>query len=245
LLAFLKELPARSDHQAVQRKPADLEPQDAHTARLAWWGAFVLTIALILGLGFVRSAQAAIAPLPTLAVPGVVEIDDEGESEDEGDEEELELEECEAAEEEDEEVECEDEEVDFGPPPACFLSSADAAVSTDLVHNKLRLAVRYTAVQPATVAIDYWLRGSRGPLNLDGDEQRFGRDGVFRLTQSLTEAQAKRVAAAKNFTVTVDPVNAPKSCSEFLDQHLSVRKAVGPGEMWTDTESTFRHARHK
>lgn len=229
----------------MRRKPADIEPQDAHTTRVAWWGAFVLTVALILGLGFVRSAQAAIVPAPMLAVPAIVEIDDEdeGESEDEGGEEELELEECEVAEEEDEEVECDDEEADVGPPPACFLSSADAAVSTDPVHNKLRLAVRYTAAKPATVAVDYWLRGSKGPLDLEGDEKRFGRDGVFRLTQSLTDAQAKRVAAAKNFTVTVDPVNAPKSCSEFLDQHLSVRKAVGGGEMWTDTESTFRQAR--
>jgi hypothetical protein len=227
----------------VQRKPADIEPQDAHTARLAWWGAFILTLALILGLGFVRSAQAA--TVPTLAVPGIVEIDDEDEfeSEDESGEEELESEECEIAEDEGEEVECESEEVDFGPPAACFLSSADAAVSADLVHNKLRLAVRYTAVKPASVAVDYWLRGSKGPLNLEGDEKRFGRDGVFRLTQSLTDAQAKRVAAAKNFTVTVDPVNAPSSCSEFLDQHLSVKKAVGGGDMWTDAESTFRHAR--
>lgn len=232
----------------MQRKPADIEPhdpQDAHVARVAWWGAFVLTVVLILGLSVVRSAQAATPPaVPTLAVPGIVENDDEEEDESG---EEVEVEECELAEEEAEEgeepeAECE-EGVAFGPPPACFLSSADAAVTTDLVHDRLRLAVRYTAAKPATVAVDYWLRGSRGPLNLEGDQKHFGRNGVFRLTQDLTDAQAKRVAAARSFTITIDPVNAPRSCSEFLDQHLSVRKAIGGGEMFTDTESTFRHAR--
>ena len=231
---------------SVQRKTADIEPQDAqdaHLARVAWWGSFLLTIVLILGLGIVRSAQAAPAPLPELHVPGVIEIDDEEEADDEDAAEEEELEECEAAEEEDEEVECEAEEEDSGPPPACFLDSADAAVSADLVHNKLRLSVRYTADKPVTVAVDYWLRGGKGPLNLEGDQQHFGRSGVFRSIQTLSDAQAKRVAAAKSFTVAIDPVNAPRSCGEFLDQHLAVRKALPGGEMWTDDDSTFRHAR--
>lgn len=223
----------------MRRKSAEIRPEDAHVARLAWWGAFVLTLMLIFGLGLVRSAQAAPSPLPTLAVPGVIEIDDEDEDED--DEEEIEVEECEVA---DEEEECESEEADLGPPLACFVESADAAVSADLVHDKLRLALRYTTVKPATVSVDYFLRGNRGPLNLEGDQQHFGPSGVFRLTQDLTEAQAKKVAAAKSFTVTVDPVNAPRSCSNFLDQHLDVRRGAPGGAMFVDSESTFRRARH-
>jgi hypothetical protein len=224
----------------MRRKSAEVKPEDAHITRLAWWGAFALTLMLILGLGVVRSAQAA-SPLPTLAVPGFVEIDDE-EAEDEGEEEEVE--ECEVVDEEGEEEECEGDEADFGPPPACFVESADAAVSADLVHDKLRLALRYTTVKPATVAVDYFLRGNRGPLNLEGDQQHFGRSGIFRLTQSLTDAQAKKVAAAKSFTVTVDPVNAPRSCADFLDQHLDVKRGAPGGAMFVDNESTFRHARH-
>jgi hypothetical protein len=229
----------------MRRKSAEIRPEDAHVARLAWWGAFALTLLLMLGLGFVRSAQAATSPLPTLTVPGVVEIDDE-EAEEE-DEDENEVEECEAeadAAEDGEEEECESEEVDYGPPPACFLESADAAVSADLVHDKLRLALRYTSVKGAAVSVDYFLRGNQGPLNLEGDQQHFGRNGVFRLTQSLTEAEAKKVAAAKSFTVTVDPVNAPHSCGQFLDQHLDVRRGAPGGAMFVDNESTFRRARH-
>jgi hypothetical protein len=220
----------------MERKRAEIRPEDSHLTRLAWWGAFALTLLLILGLGVVRSAQAA--SLPTLAVPGIVQIEDEE------DEEEIEVEECEALNEEGEEEECESEEADFGPPPACFLETADAAVSADLVHDKLRLALRYTAVKPASVAVDYFLRGNKGPLNLEGDQQHFGRDGVFHLTQSLTEAQATKVAAAKSFTVTVAPVNAPRSCHSFLDQYLDVKRGAPGGSMFVDSESTFRHARH-
>lgn len=210
--------------------------------RLAWWAAFLTTLVLILGLSAVRSAQGAVLPpVGQVNLPGIVEPEEEDE---EAEEEELEVEECEiAAEEEGEEPECEDEEVEFGAPPECFLSEADAAVSVDLEHDKIRLAVRYESHAPATVAIDYSLRGGKGALNLKGDQQHFGRSGVFRSFQPLTEAQAKRVAAAKSFTVTVRPINAPHSCNALLDQHLSVKRAAAGGAMWVDTESTFRHAR--
>jgi hypothetical protein len=208
--------------------------------RVAWWAAFLTTIVLIFGLSFIRSAKAdVLPPVGQLNVPGVIEPAEE----EAGDEEEIEVEECEAPEEGEDEEDCENEEADFGPPPECFLSTADAAVTADLEHGKLRLAVRYTTYDPATVAIDYSLRGGKGALNLDGDQERFGNGGVFRSTQSLTEAEAKRVAAARSFTVTVHPVNAPRACNAYLDQHLSVKRAIPGGAMWVDDESTFRRAR--
>lgn len=219
----------------ISPKPTAIVP----ATRLAWWAAFLTTLVLIVALSAVRSAQGAVLPpVGPVNLPGLVEPDEEEES----GEEELEAEECEAAEEEDEEEECE-AEGDFAAPPECFLSSADAAVSADLDHEKLRLALRYEGHAPATVAVDYSLRGSRGSLNLKGDQERFGRSGVFHLTQSLTEAETKKVAAAKSFTVTVRPINAPHSCNAFLDQYLSVRQASPGGPMWVDSESTFRHAR--
>ncbi|MGV1049698.1 MAG: hypothetical protein ACOYD4_14375 [Solirubrobacterales bacterium] len=225
----------------ISPKPTTAVP----VTRLAWWAAFLTTLVLIVGLNAVRSATAAVLPpIGPVNVPGIVEPDEEEAEEGE----ELEAEECEAAAEGDEEgkeeeEECEANEVGFAAPPACFLSNADAAVSVDLDHEKLRLAVRYEAYAPATVAVDYSLRGNRGSLNLKGDQERFGRSGVFHLTQSLTEAQTKRVAAAKSFTVTVRPINAPHSCNALLDQYLSVRRAAPGGTMWVDSESTFRHAR--
>jgi hypothetical protein len=216
--------------------------------RIAWWAAFLTTLALILVLSFVRSAKAAApTPIGPVNLPGVVDLGEEDESE-EGEEsedeaEEAEVEACEAVEDEDEEEECL-EELGFEPPLECLLSDADAAVSADLGHGKLRLAVRYDAYEPATVAVDYRLKGSKGPLSLEGDQKHFGRSGIFRLGQDLTAAQAKKVAAAKSFTVTIRPVNAPHSCASYLDQHLTERRTLGGGPVWVDAESTFRHARH-
>jgi hypothetical protein len=228
----------------ISPKPTTVVP----ATRLAWWAAFLTTLVLVLGLSVVRSAKAAVLPpVGPVNVPGIVEPDED----EDGEEEDGEAEECEAAEAaetaetaeegEEDEAGC-DEEVDSGPPPACFLSSADAAVSTDLVHGKVRLAVRYEGT-PATVAVDYALRGGRGGLNFEGNQEHFGASGVFRTSQSLTEAEAKRVAAAKSFTVTVRPLNSPRSCNSYLDQHLSVRHAAPGGSLWVDSESTFRRAR--
>lgn len=224
----------------MRRKLVTPKPAAIPATRVAWWAAFLTTLVLIFGLTFIRSAKAAVLPpVGPVNVPGITEDD-----EDEGGDEEDEAEECEiVAEDEGEEEVCEDDEIEFGPPPECFLSSADAAVTADLDHNKLRLAVRYTAYDPATVAVDYWLRGGKGPLTLEGGQKHFGRRGVFRSTQSLTDAQAKRVAAAMSFTVAVHPVNAPDACNSYLDQHLAVKRAVAGGAMWVDDESTFRRAR--
>lgn len=225
----------------MRRKLVTPKPEALPATRVAWWAAFLTTLVLIVALSFIRSAKAAVLPpVGPVNVPGIVEPDEE----EDGDEAGVEVEECEsAAEDEDEEEACEGEEDDLGAPPECFLSGADAAVSADLDHDKLRLAVRYSAYEPATVAVDYSLRGGKGALNLDGEQKHFGRSGVFRTTQSLTEAEAKRVAAAKTFTVTVHPVNAPQYCNSYLDQHLSVKRAAPGGSVWVDDESTFRRAR--
>jgi hypothetical protein len=226
----------------MRRKLVTAKPEAIPSTRVAWSAAFLTTIVLILGLTAVRSAQAAILPpVGPINLPGVIEADEE---EGEDGEEESE-EECEAAEVDGDEEEGEDceAEVEFDAPPACFLASADAAVSADLDHEKLRLAVRYEGYEPATVAVDYSLRGNKGGLDLKGDQARFGRSGVFHLTQSLSEAQTKRVAAAKSFTVTVRPLNAPHSCNSFLDQYLAIRHAAPGGSMFVDSESTFRRAR--
>jgi hypothetical protein len=224
----------------MRRKLVTPKPAAVPATRLAWWAAFLTTLVLIAGLSAVRSTEAAVLPpVGPVNVPGLIEADDE----EDGEDEEVEVEGCEAAEEDEGEEECEAES-SSSVPPECFLSSADAAVSADVDHDRIRLAVRYEASTPATVAVDYSLRGAKGALNLKGDQQHFGRSGVFRLTQALTEAEAKRVAAAKTFTVTVRPINAPHACSDFLDQHLAVRRAIPDGSIWVDTESTFRPARH-
>jgi hypothetical protein len=239
----------------MRRKQARIDPAEAHAARLAWWAAFVTTVVLVLALMLVHTAEAATAspvgPAPSLATPLEFELEEEDEEEDE-----WEAEECEAGEFEESDAEGEgegefefeecdgEEEEEDSPPPQCRLESADAAVSADLVHRRVHLALRYTAARSTPVGIKYFLRGRRGPLALRAERPRLSRQGVFRVSQNLTPAQVKKVAAAKSFTIQVRPGGAPGFCREYLDQSLTVRRGGQGGPMWIDTESTFRHARH-
>ena len=204
----------------MRRKQGQLDPAEAHAARLAWWAAFVTTVVLVVGISLVHTADAATVPLPQLPATSVFEPEPE---EDEAEAVELEEEECEIAFEEEEEGEseelvCEVEEEDESTPPECRLESADAAVSADLVHSRLHLALRYTASRSTTVDLRYWLRGSRGPLTLPPARPRFGRSGVFRVSPKLTAAQERKVAAARSFTIQVRPVGAPGYCGGYLDR---------------------------
>ncbi|HVO53463.1 MAG TPA: hypothetical protein VMT37_03525 [Solirubrobacterales bacterium] len=236
----------------MHRKQAEADPAEAHAARVAWWAAFVTTAVLALALGFVRTANAATLPAsPPLSAPGALIAEPEEAEEEDGEEE---LEDCEVevefyeatGDEPEEEVEgeCEAEEEDEAPPPSCRLESTDTAVSADLVHRRLHLAVRYSAFKPTPVAVSYFLRGSKGPLTLPVERKRFAGNGVFRATEALSAAQAKKVAAARSFTVQVRPSGAPGYCHEYFDQDLSVRRGGASSPIWTDSDSSFRHARH-
>jgi len=46
----------------MRRKQAEAHSGEAHATRLAWWAAFVTTVILVLGLSFIRNAEAATPP---------------------------------------------------------------------------------------------------------------------------------------------------------------------------------------
>jgi hypothetical protein len=235
----------------MHRKQAEADPAEAHAARLAWWAAFLTTAVLALALGFVHTANAATLPAsPLLNAPQSLVLEPEEAEEDEGEEAlegcEVEFSEEEGSEGEEEEFdgeECELEE-DESPPPSCKLESTDSAVSADLVHRRLHLAVRYSAFEPTPVTVSYFLRGGRGPLTLPVERKRLGDSGIFRASEALSAAQAKKVAAARSFTIQVRPAGAPGYCREYFDEELSVRRGGASRPIWTDSESTFSHARH-
>lgn len=203
--------------------------------RIGWWVSFVATLALVFALGLAKSAQATTLPDPSGAIPSVVlpdpeeEADEVAEEEDEG----WEYEECEVGEDE-EEVECEEEELEEATPPECLLSSAVATVSASPARDTVRLSVRYTARASATVTVGFRLRGSKGALKLGADQKRFKRAGVFRQTERLSEAQMKKVLAAKDFTVELAAVNTPRYCHRYFDRHLTVKRASGAGLTWSE-----------
>jgi hypothetical protein len=216
---------------------------------------FFATITLIAILGMARSAQALPVPVPAIpALPGtpstpttpvVTAEDEEEECETDAEcEEEFDAEECEELEEEGEE--CEDEGAGASgaeAPVECRLSSASATVSADPAHDKLRLSVHYSTFSPTSVAFDYFLHGSKGPLALGGDKKHFAKKGSFHQTESLTEPQMAKVLAAKDFTVQLRPAGVPHFCNHLLDRHLTIRHTAGGNFTWSDPEAGFRASR--
>lgn len=217
----------------MRRKPGTLPDPEAHAVRVAWWASFLTTVALIAILGIVRSAQAAPvpiggAPLALITAPAETSAD---ESADEEEEEEVDGEECEVDEDSEE---CEEDAATVDRSEACILRSASATVTVLQARSQVRLALRYTALSPALVNVEYSLRGRRGSLKIDGGNHRFSRRGVFRDTETLSEAEMAKVEAATEFDVRLHAANTPRYCRPLFDRDLKARHAASAGPVWTD-----------
>lgn len=230
----------------VNRYQTSNEPARG-TVRLIWMVAFVATVALIALLGLARSAQALTLPDP-LGVEAPVADSDEPEDEAEAEAASEELEECEGGEPSEGAPEEESDELGEGEgaeecgtagprqaPAQCLLTTAVTTVSASR-SGKVRLFVRYTAVSPITVDVDYWLRGAKGPLTMPGGKEHFKRRGVYRETSRVTGLQLAKVMAAKSFTIRLRPLGAPGYCRPFEESQLEVRRLSHAGLTWTATK---------
>jgi hypothetical protein len=196
---------------------------------------FVLLLLAL--LCFAPAAKAVTVPGPIgFAVPDVLatpaDETDEGEaaaSEEEGIEFE---EEC----EEEEPGECAEDSGGPEAPVECLLSTADATVFASGDSDKVRLQVRYTTTSPTAVKVDYGLHGGKGSLFLGSEKKRFGMKGVLRLNRKLTENQMAKVLAARDFTVRLRALEAPRWCGSYFDRHLDLRRATPRGLTWLQSE---------
>jgi hypothetical protein len=220
----------------MKRRATAVASDEATAIRFAWWAAFFTTLTLIAVLGIAKSAQALTVPPAT--VPGIVaapvppadeEFEDEAEaSEDEG----FEDENCGVEEDE----ECEDEGGAAEAPAECLLTSAQATVAVAPNHDSVRLQVRYVTSTPTAASVDYGLHGGKGSLYLGGEKKRLAKQGVLRLTETLTETQMAKVMAAKGFTVRLRVPAAPGYCQAFFDYQLDLRQATPNGVSWRPAE---------
>lgn len=216
----------------MRRKPPALASDEAAAVRFAWWAAFFATLTLIVVLGIARSAQALTLPPAATAgtITALAPADEEDEEEAEASEDEgFEAEECEEGEG------CEDEG-GLDAPPECLLSSAEPTISASANNDRVRLRVRYTASEPTAVAVAYGLHGAKGSLYLGGEKEELSRQGVLRLTKSLSDAQMAKVMAAKGFTVRLRVPAAPGYCKAYFDHQLDVRQATPSGLAWQQDE---------
>lgn len=219
-----------------RRQSTQDEPGSPISIKLAWWAGFVATLVLVFALAQAKSAHAVTVPAPLGNLVTILDEEAEDEAEAGADEEEgWEYGECEVfGEGEEEEEFCEEAEPEEGTPSECLLNSAEATVSVVPARDTLRLAVRYTARAPATVAVEYYLRGGKGQLRLGEDRKRFERQGTFRSTERLSDSQMAKVAAARNFTVELGAVNTPRYCHRYFDQKLTVKRTSGGGLTWSE-----------
>ncbi|HVQ59371.1 MAG TPA: hypothetical protein VMS60_10755 [Solirubrobacterales bacterium] len=209
------------------------QAESARLARIAWLLSFAVTVAVITGLLLIKSAQAAAAPAPVASFAGAVLIDD-AEEEDEG----FEFEEFDEGEDEDEFEEGPEETRRGEPPAECGLRTARGAVVADESRAALSTQVSYTSYDPVEVAIELQLNG-RGSLTLWRDHKRLGETGVVRASERLGKGQLAKVLAARNFTLTIKVLDAPRSCSRYFDRHLKTRRAVGDQVTWMQSDSVF------
>jgi hypothetical protein len=221
----------------MRRRPAAATAPEAPAFRFAWWLSFFVTIAVVAVLGIARSAQAATtsallaAPSPLLAA--TLDEDEEAEA---SEDDEFEFELCED-EEESEFCEAEEETGERDEaPPECLLTRADASVSVSPNRDRVRLQIRYTMSSPSAVIVDYGLHGSKGSLFLGSERRQFGRKGVLRLTENLTEAKMEKVMAAKSYTVRMRVPAAPRFCQPLFERQLDVRQATPSGLAWQQSE---------
>jgi hypothetical protein len=195
-------------------------------AILAW---SLLAISLLAALLFVRQAEAVTAPaqIPVIGSFEAEEIEAEEEAEGEEGEEE---EESEGDEEEDEELGT------VGPlllPPECLLHTAEAQVAASASRGVVRLTIRYTSYAPTDASVDYWLRGSKGALHLGDVKRHFGRQGVFREDEHISDRAMSKVLAARAFIVQLDIAGAPSFCDRYSTQRLTVKHIAGNHATWS------------
>jgi hypothetical protein len=189
-------------------------------ATLAW---SLLAISLLAALLFVRQAEAVTVPPPapvTLATESE-EIEAEEEFEDEDDES---------------EAEEEDEPGAVGAlllPPECLLHTAEAQVAASATPGLVRLTIHYTSYAPTNVSVKYWLKGSKGSLQLGETKRHFSRQGVFREDAHVSDHAMSKVLAARAFVVQLGIPAAPSSCEKYSTQRLTAKHVAGDHATWS------------
>lgn len=220
-------------------KPESAAAPSRRTVRLAWWVAFVLTIALLAGLGLARSAHAtapARAVRPDLSIPPPFEAEEECEADEPSCEEELSVEECEEGEEECEGLEEGGEEA----PAECLLTAAQPRVVVSSEQRRLRLEVRYSLAGPADVLTSLRGSGGHGSVSLAAQKHHLSHSGSFEESAELSPAEATRALAANQFTVRLRVLGVPWSCHRHDFRHLSVKRQAHGGAVFSETVADRR-----
>lgn len=191
------------------------------------WARLLIAASLMLALSLLVAASLPFSAPAMSPQPAQVEAEI---SEEEGEEEEGFESEEEAEEDEEEEFET----ARAVPLPAdCILRSAEPGVTVQFSRGDVRLTLRYEAEEPTRAAVDYWLKGSKGSLQLGSTAQHLGEHGVIRLNSHLSEREMAKVHAARAFLVNIDLPHAPSYCGRYLTLRLTAKHQLAKRETWS------------
>jgi len=141
------------------------------------------------------------------------------------------------------EMEAEEEEEEFEPggtagpaalPPECVLSTASVDVIAVPDHERVQLNLHYTAENPTGIGVEYWLKGSKGSLQLGSVKRKLGTRGVLRLSRHLDEREADKLRAARVIMVGLDLPAVDSYCKPFLTFRLEAKRQQASRTAWSE-----------
>jgi hypothetical protein len=188
----------------------------------------LLAASPILALSLFAAATLPLSAPATPPEPAQLEAEASEEENEEGEEEESESEE-----------EAEEDEEEFGTghsvplPAACILRSVEPSVAVQLGHGNVGLTLRYEAEEPTKATIAYWLKGSKGSLQLGSATRHLGGHGAVHLNSHLDELEMAKVRAARTFLVSIDLPQAPSYCGRYLTLRLTAKHQLDKRETWS------------
>jgi hypothetical protein len=192
--------------------------------------AWVLSAIVLLGIAtFGLQAIAASSPTPAQAESTSAELEDEVEFDEEWEFEEVE-------EEDDEEFEPGGTAGPAALPPECVLSTASVDVIAVPDHGRVQLNLRYTAENPTGIGVEYWLKGSKGSLQLGSVKRKLGTQGVLHLSRHLDEREATKVRAARVIMVGLDVPAVDSYCKPFLVFRLDAKRQQAKRTAWSELQ---------
>jgi hypothetical protein len=198
-----------------------------------------LLVLLAASLVLAGSAHAVVIDA---GVPGVPTVNLPEETELIGAEEEDEWEEVDGEwddEDEWEDDEWEEWEAGEEPPVECLLRSASAKATVPAKQDRLLLTISYSTYERTEATIDYRLRGAKGSLHLPQARQRLGERGVLHVTEPLSESEAERARAAKDFTVQIRIAGTPSECRSISIRRLTIKRSAHNQLTWRQSGSIF------
>lgn len=119
-------------------------------------------------------------------------------------------------------------------PEPCAPYRANARVVAAERQDTVLLKVDYPGRRAKKVRVDYWLKGSRGALQLAPLRQRTSRRGSLRGVERLSARKMSKVRAARAFVVDLEMAGTPSYCDRYSTRHLTARQRRGDRMVWSE-----------